>query len=121
MNELGEAFEELSHNYNFLKKKYLKMKKKNETLNNKIIILTKEKDLFSTLTSTPKDFDTYKTSCKAKFSLIDKNEIFMLKNKINSLGKVLKKCEFDKTRLEAMFPKNITQRNKLMLHTHTHS
>ena len=29
MDELGEAFEELSHNYDFLKKKYLKMKKMN--------------------------------------------------------------------------------------------
>ena len=27
MYELGEAFEELSNNYNFLKKKYLKIKK----------------------------------------------------------------------------------------------
>jgi len=32
MDELGEAFEELSHNYDFLKKKYLKMKKGNEVL-----------------------------------------------------------------------------------------
>ena len=52
MDELGEAFEELSHNYDFLKKKYLKMKKENESLNHKVFILTKEKDeLFSTLTS----------------------------------------------------------------------
>ena len=33
MDELGEAFEELSHNYDFLKKKYVKMKKENESLN----------------------------------------------------------------------------------------
>ena len=33
IDELGEAFEELSHNYDFLKKKYLKMKKENESLN----------------------------------------------------------------------------------------
>ena len=51
IDELGEAFEELSHNYDFLKTKYLKMKKENESLNHKIFILTKEKDgLFSTLT-----------------------------------------------------------------------
>ena len=68
------------------------MKKENEALNNKIVILTKEKDdLFSTLTSTQKDFDVYKISCKTKFSLIDKDKIFILKNKINSLGDVLKK------------------------------
>ena len=68
MDELVEAFEELSHNYDFLKKKYLKMKKENETLNHKIFILTKEKDdLFLTLTSTQKDFDAYKIYCKAKF------------------------------------------------------
>ena len=50
MDELGETFEELSNNYDFLKKKYLKMKKENETLQNKIVILSKEKDdLSSTL------------------------------------------------------------------------
>ena len=32
MDELSEAFEELCNNYDFLKKKYLKMKKKNITL-----------------------------------------------------------------------------------------
>ena len=32
MDELGEAFEELSNNYDFLKKKYLKIKKENEKL-----------------------------------------------------------------------------------------
>ena len=37
MDELGGAFEELSNNYDFLKKKHLKMKKKNETLQNEII------------------------------------------------------------------------------------
>ena len=67
MDELGEAFEELSNNYDFLKKKYLKMKKENETLQNKIITLSKEKDdLSSTLLSTQKDFDAHKISCKAK-------------------------------------------------------
>ena len=116
MDELGEAFEELSNNYDFLKKKYLKMKKENETLQNKIVILSKEKDdLSSTLISTQKDFDAYKISCKAKFSLIDKNEISILKDKINSLGDVLKKCEFDKVRLEAMFPKKHTPKK----HVHT--
>ena len=65
---IGEAFEELSNNYNFLKKKNLKMKK-NETLQNKIITLSKEKDALSyTLISTQKDFDTYKISCKQNFS-----------------------------------------------------
>jgi len=43
MDESGEAFEELSNNYDFLKKKYLKMKKKNETLQNKIVILSKKR------------------------------------------------------------------------------
>jgi len=32
MDELSEAFEELCNNYDFLKKKYLKIKKKNVTL-----------------------------------------------------------------------------------------
>ena len=31
MDELGEALEELSNNYDFLKKKYLKLKRENET------------------------------------------------------------------------------------------
>ena len=80
MNELGEAYEELSNNYDFLKKKYLKMKKKIETLQNKIITLSKEKHaLSSTLISTQNDFDAYKISCKAKFLMIDENEISTLK------------------------------------------
>ena len=92
MDELSQVFEELSNNYDFLKKKYLKVKKENETLNNNIVILLKEKDdLSSTLISTQKDFDAYKISCKAKFSLIDKNKISILKDKINSLGDLLKK------------------------------
>ena len=122
MGELGEAFEELSHNYDFFKKKYLKMKKKNESLNHKIFILTKEKDeLFSTLSSTQKDFDEYKISCKGKFPQIDENEISLLKKKIDSLGVVLKKCEFDKTRLEAMFPKkHVPKKHSHATHTHVH-
>ena len=43
MDELGEAFVELSHNYDFLKKKYLKMKKENESLNHQVFTLSKEK------------------------------------------------------------------------------
>ena len=77
----------------------------------------KKDDLFSTLTSTQKEFDAYKISCKVKFSLIDKDEISMLKNKINSLGEVLKKCEFDKADWRLYFLRNISQRIKLMLHT----
>ena len=56
MDGMGEAFKELSNNYDFLKRKYLKLKKKNETLHNKIVILSKEKDdLSSTLISTQKN------------------------------------------------------------------
>ena len=55
-----------------------------------------------------KIFDAYKISCKVKFSLIDKNEISILKDKISSLRDVFKKCEFDKARLEIMFPKKHT-------------
>ena len=66
-------------------------------------------------------FDAYKISCKAKFSQIDKDEIFILKNKINFLGEVLKKCEFDKSRLEAMFPKkHIPKKQTHATHTLTH-
>ena len=43
MDELGEAFVELSHNYDFLKKKYLKMKKENESLNHQVILFLKKK------------------------------------------------------------------------------
>ena len=53
MDELGDAFVELSNNYDFLKKKYLKTKKEYEVPQNKIIILSKEKDDLSfTLLST---------------------------------------------------------------------
>ena len=45
MDELGEAFEELSNNYNFLKMKHLKIKKKNQ-LQNQIVVLSKEKEVY---------------------------------------------------------------------------
>ena len=64
---------------------------------------------------------TKKISCKGKFSQIDENEISMLKKKIDSLGVVLKKCEFDKTRLEAMFPKkHVPKKQSHAIHTHVH-
>ena len=45
--------------------------------------LSKEKDDLSfTLLSKQKDFDAYKISCKAKFSLINKNESSILKIKL---------------------------------------
>ena len=56
---------------------------------------------------------------KQNFSLIDKNEISILKYKINSLGDVLKKYEFDKTKLEAMFSKKYTPK-KYVYTTHAH-
>ena len=98
------------------------MKKENESLNHKVFILIKEKDeLFSTLSSTQKDFDDYKISCKGKFSQIDENEISILKEKIDSLGVVLKKCEFDKARLDAMFSKkHVPKKHSHAIHTHAH-
>jgi len=54
--------------------------------------------------------------------MIDENEISTLKNKINTLSNVLKKCEFDKARLEAMFPKRQTQRKSHVSHaSHAHT
>ena len=45
----------------------------------------------------------------------------MLKKKIDSLGDVLKKCEFDKTRLEAMFPKkHVPKKHSHAIHAHVH-
>ena len=83
MDELGETFEESSNNYDFLKKKYLRLKKENESLQNKIVLLSKEiDDLSSTLISTQKDFNAYKISYKAIFSLVNKNEISILKDKL---------------------------------------
>jgi len=121
MDELGEAFVELSHNYDFLKKKYLKMKKENETLNLQVVTLTKEKDdLLSTLVSTKNDFDKYKISCKGKTPLVDSNEITMLKERIDSLGIVLKNCEFNKKKIEAMFPKKQAHK-KNAFHAHAHT
>ena len=92
------------------------MKMENEVLQNKIIILFKEKDdLFSTLLSTQREFDAYKVSCKAKFPKIDENEISILKTKIKNLRNVLKKCEFNKAKLEDMFSK----KNASKKHIHT--
>ena len=45
----------------------------------------------------------------------------MLKEKIDSLGVVLKKCEFGKTRLEAMFPKRQAPKKQSYAHTHAHA
>ena len=123
MDELGEAFVELSHNYDFLKKKYLKMKKENESLNLQILTLSKEKDdLLSTLATTKNDFDKYKISCKGKSPLVDSNEITMLKERIDLLGIVLKNCEFNKKKIEAMFPKKqAPKKNVYHAHAHVHT
>ena len=53
-----------------------------------------------------------------------KMRFFTLKIKISTLCSVLKKCEFDKARLEAMFSKRQTQRKphvSYTLHAHTQS
>ena len=84
--------------------------------------ICKEKDeLLSTLVSTQKDFDNYKISCKGKFPQVNDNEITMLKEKIDSLGVVLKKCEFDKNRLEGMFPKKQAPKKQSHVHAHVHT
>ena len=81
--ELGDAFEQLSQNYDLLKMKYLKIKKENKALQKNLnIVLKKKWDLVSSLEKLKKDFDAFKVSCKAKFSSIDENEIFLMKNKI---------------------------------------
>ena len=53
---------------------------------------------------------------KEKFSMIDENEISTLKTKINTLGNILKKCEFDKAKLEAMFSKKNSSKDIFILH-----
>ena len=55
--------------------------------------------------------------------MIDENKITILKTKINTLGNVLKKCEFDKARLEAMFSKkNSSKKHIHATHaTHAHT
>ena len=67
--------------------------------------------------------DAHKISYKAKFSIINENEIFTLKNKLNALRNILKKCKFDRTRL-VMFLKR--QKKSLThyvspSHNHTHT
>jgi len=82
------------------------MKKENELFQNQLGVISKEKEILSsTLQKTQNDFDAHKISCKAKFSIIDENKISTLKNKINTLSNVLKKYEFNKAKLEAMFSK----------------
>ena len=52
--------------------------------------------------------------------MIDENKIFTLKTKIITLGNVLKKCEFDKAKLEAIFfKKNSSKKHIHATHTHT--
>ena len=48
--------------------------------------------------------------------MIDENKISTLKTKINTLVNVLKKCEFDKAKLEAMFSKKIFSKRHIQLH-----
>ena len=48
--------------------------------------------------------------------MIDENKISILKTKINNLGNVLKKYEFNKAKLEDMFSKKMLQRNSFILH-----
>ena len=76
----------------------------------------------STLLSTQRNFDAYKVSCKAKFLKIDENEISILKTKINNLGNILKKYEFNKAKLEDMFSKkNSSKKHIHTTHAHTHT
>jgi len=57
------------------------MKKKNELLQNQIVVLSKEKEVLSSiLQNTQKNFQAHKVSCKAKFPIIDENEIFHFEN-----------------------------------------
>ena len=52
--------------------------------------------------------------------MIDENEISTLKTKINTLGNIFKKCEFDKAKLEAMFSKKISSKKHIHT-THAHT
>ena len=52
--------------------------------------------------------------------MIDENKISTLKTKINTLGNILKKCDFDKTKLEAMFSKKNSSKRHIHA-THAHS
>jgi len=56
MDELGEAFEELSNNYDFLKKKYLKITKENELLQNQLVTIFKEKTFIFHTSKDTKEF-----------------------------------------------------------------
>ena len=52
--------------------------------------------------------------------MIDENEITISKTKINTLGNILKKCEFEKAKLEAMFSKkNSSKKHIHATHAHT--
>ena len=78
--------------------------------------------MLSTLVATQNNFDKYKISCKGKSPLVDSNEIIMLKERIDSLGIVLKNCEFDKKKIEAMFPKKqAAKKNAFHAYTHVHT
>ena len=75
----------------------------------------------STLEKTQKILMHTKFLVKQNFQSLIKNEIFTLKNKINTLRNILKKFEFDKARLEAMFPERQTQRKHHVSYTQTPS
>ena len=76
--------------------------------------------MLSTLATNKNDFDKYKISCKGKSPLVESNEITMLKERIDSLGIVLKNCEFDKKKIEAMFPKKQAPKKNIH-HAHAHA
>ena len=52
--------------------------------------------------------------------MIDENKFFILKTKINTLKNVLKKCEFDKAKLETMFSKKNSSKKYIHV-THAHT
>ena len=70
-------------------------------LKNKVELILNEKDFVS--------------HANVAYSNIDKNEICVLKNKIDCLGSTLSQCAFDHKRLESLFQKKQVP----YIHTHT--
>ena len=109
-NELASFCQQLLEKYDMLRKENKKMKNKFDCMLNenslKRKIISKEKE------NVPKKKKIVDHAFHA--TIIDKNEVKFLKNKINCLSSTLSKCAFNHTRLESLFSKKQTP------HVHAH-
>ena len=108
--------------------------KENDSLKNKIILISKELECISKeKVSLKNDFDAHVCYVSITSSFIDKyiscstsssnidNEICTLKKSVDCLGSTLNQCVMNHTRLESMFRKKHAPHMHAHLSRHTHA